>query len=503
MKNAALVVGLFWSGVSALTLANLEHGKLNVTARCVSSEAHHRNDLMESYCGHSIVEGIDKSIDAKGCKAMYTEQVQLALANKMLKDCNSLCLFDFEMPHLAAFRWIPAEQCWLKAESCGEAGEQDALVAHRRSLCEVPKGPCQPVAQLSDKVMSNYCARNELQGAEKFSTAAGCEEFYTHQVRRSLANRMFEDCGSWCLYDFDQPTIMYAWMANRKCWLQTGSPCGPRYAQQSAALRREKFCKDHTLSVNEAGCVPFSSQLSNTLMAHRCGDLKRYSVDISEDARACHFTDTPMVKKALANHMFSQCGAECIYDYDQPHARWYGWSAKSNCYDRSPAGCNQDVLGKSWALERKALACELATTTSTTTSTTSTTTSTTSTETSTTTVTTTTSTSTTSTSTTTSTTTSSVPCRPVHDGTGDLKSLCPGETPRARGCNYSDTAKVRKAFANFMFPYCGATCLFDFDNSSISFNWDPFDHCWRRHLEGPCGPPGERALVRKRRTLFC
>ena len=32
-----------------------------------------------------------------------------------LKDCNSLCLFDFEMPHLAAFRWIPAEQCWLKA----------------------------------------------------------------------------------------------------------------------------------------------------------------------------------------------------------------------------------------------------------------------------------------------------------------------------------------------------------------------------------------------------
>lgn len=458
---------------------------------------------MESYCGHSIVEGIDKSIDAKGCKAMYTEQVQLALANKMFKDCNSLCLFDFEMPHLAAFRWIPAEQCWLKAESCGEAGEQDALVAHRRSLCEVPKGPCQPVAQLSDKVMSNYCARNELQGAEKFSTAAGCEEFYTHQVRRSLANRMFEDCGSWCLYDFDQPTIMYAWMANRKCWLQTGSPCGPRYAQQSAALRREKFCKDHTLSVNEAGCVPFSSQLSNTLMAHRCGDLKRYSVDISEDARACHFTDTPMVKKALANHMFSQCGAECIYDYDQPHARWYGWNAKSNCYDRSPAGCNQNVLGKSWALERKALACELATTTSTTTSTTSTTTSTTSTETSTTTVTTTTSTSTTSTSTTTSTTTSSVPCRPVHDGTGDLKSLCPGETPRARGCNYSDTAKVRKAFANFMFPYCGATCLFDFDNSSISFNWDPFDHCWRRHLEGPCGPPGERALVRKRRTLFC
>jgi hypothetical protein len=26
------------------------------------------------------------------------------------------------------------------------------------SACQVPKGPCQPVAQLSDKVMSNYCA---------------------------------------------------------------------------------------------------------------------------------------------------------------------------------------------------------------------------------------------------------------------------------------------------------------------------------------------------------
>jgi hypothetical protein len=25
-------------------------------------------------------------------------------------------------------------------------------------------------------------ARNELQGAEKFSSAAGCEEFYTHQA---------------------------------------------------------------------------------------------------------------------------------------------------------------------------------------------------------------------------------------------------------------------------------------------------------------------------------
>ena len=159
-----------------------------------------------------------------------------SLACVRFKDCNSRCLFDFEMPHLAAFLWIPAEQCWLKAgwkdppigpwlknfdghqflkafdifddatipppwisslpgesylrsvgfchlmledlwteepsmpnsslkilsskertisptprsptptaqvveilspESCGEAGEQDALVAYRRSLCEV------------------------------------------------------------------------------------------------------------------------------------------------------------------------------------------------------------------------------------------------------------------------------------------------------------------------------------------------------------------------------
>eukprot|EP00438_Fugacium_kawagutii_P024867 Skav221768 [mRNA] locus=scaffold490:399097:418119:- [translate_table: standard] len=278
MKNAACVaVSLLWCGVSALTVAH----NATKTPACAASEAHHRNELMETYCGHTIVRGIDKSIDAKGCKALYTDQVQLALANKMFKSCDSLCLFDFDMPHLAAFRWMHSEQCWLKAETCGEPGEQDALVARRHALCEVAHGPCQPVAhQLTDEVMSSYCS-SDVSGAEKFAAATGCEESYTHQVRRSLANRMFDDCSSWCLFDFDRPKhVWYAWVAKRKCWLKTGSPCGPRYAQQGAVLRRKKFCKDsdHTLSVNQEGCVPFSSQLSNRLMERHCGDLQRYTV---------------------------------------------------------------------------------------------------------------------------------------------------------------------------------------------------------------------------------
>eukprot|EP00913_Durusdinium_trenchii_P009628 g9046.t1 len=69
---------------------------------------------------------------------------------------------------------------------------------------------------------------------------------YTYQVRRSLANLMFEQCSSRCLFDFDNPKVAYAWIEGNSCWLKTDH-CGFRYEQQGALLRKKSFCKETSL----------------------------------------------------------------------------------------------------------------------------------------------------------------------------------------------------------------------------------------------------------------
>eukprot|EP00913_Durusdinium_trenchii_P014933 g14007.t1 len=152
-------ISLLWPGL-ALKLESLESGP-TIAIPCETSYLHHKNELMMSYCGALIVEGIDKSINAKGCEEVHTPQVQMALANKMFTGCASPCIFDFMMPHLAAFQWDKIHFCWKKIERCGATGEQDAVVARKRSVCEAPAGPCLPVyPTLTDELVSKHCARH-------------------------------------------------------------------------------------------------------------------------------------------------------------------------------------------------------------------------------------------------------------------------------------------------------------------------------------------------------
>ncbi|CAK8989655.1 unnamed protein product [Durusdinium trenchii] len=364
---------------------------------------------------------------------------------------------------------------------------------------------------------------------------------YTYQVRRSLANLMFEQCSSRCLFDFDNPKVAYAWIEGNSCWLKTDH-CGFRYEQQGALLRKKSFCKDERIRVNEErgktetasasprvlgfsclvtrslrqscdGCVPFSGKLSNDFMKQQCGDLLHYPVDISEHARACHFTDTPMVKKALANLMFSQCGAQCLFDYDFPHGRWYGWNAQSHCYEKNPAGC-KGTEAQAFAIERKALACKanrrLAGWQGGT----------------------------------------SPPChrlgfgkwidpsagrdlKPAAEAPSeppelafqDLQEDCtpvqpalssalmntycegkPSQLSTARACDGAMTVFLQKALANFMFKSCGeASCVFDFDQpDQIVYQWDSSKGCYEAGGAGnPCFGSVDQALAIKKKSKMC
>ncbi|CAJ1450268.1 unnamed protein product [Effrenium voratum] len=392
-------VGVCWLlGASALKFAAQDPA---IAVPCDAPKMAHSDATMLGYCG-KLSFGDDKSVNAKGCHDSYTGEVQVALANKMFSHCQAWCIFDFTFPWYAAYGWDPQHKCWAKSESCGPARERDAVIAHKNLLCEAPKPACFPVqVQLTDALMSSYCDRSV--GANKFSGARGCDAADTPKIHRALANKMFEHCGAWCLFDYDDPAqVSYGWKPEDQCWFKTSGKCGKAYEQAGAELRKKNACKDMSIKVGEEGCIPYQPQISHDLMTSYCGDLTSYSADISEHARACDFQHTPELKRALANHMFNECGATCVYDFGNPDGFWFGWNKKSHCYDYNSAGCKGSA-GQAKAVERRSLSCSLTTTTSTTTSTSTTTTST---ETTTTTTGTTTSTSTSTTTTFTETTTS-------------------------------------------------------------------------------------------------
>eukprot|EP00913_Durusdinium_trenchii_P021007 g19740.t1 len=214
-----------------------------------------------------------------------------------------------------------------------------------------------------------------------------------------------------------------------------------------------------------------------------------------------------MVKKALANLMFSQCGAQCLFDYDFPHGRWYGWNAQSHCYEKNPAGC-KGTEAQAFAIERKALACKanhrprwagapwI----------------------------------------------SAMKCRTPHllsfillshasalkfgngvssNGTEDctpvqpalssalMNTYCegkPSQLSTARACDGAMTVFLQKALANFMFKSCGeASCVFDFDQpDQIVYQWDSSKGCYEAGGAGnPCFGSVDQALAIKKKSKMC
>lgn len=101
---------------------------------CIPVQSLLSDTLMSSYCESTTV---DHSPHAKTCDSAQSNEVHMALANKMFSSCSSTCLFSFDNPSQVAFTWNIAGMCWKKTDSCGTAAERAAAVTRKSKFCKV------------------------------------------------------------------------------------------------------------------------------------------------------------------------------------------------------------------------------------------------------------------------------------------------------------------------------------------------------------------------------
>mmetsp|Transcript_32736 Transcript_32736/g.78269 ORF Transcript_32736/g.78269 Transcript_32736/m.78269 type:complete len:763 (-) Transcript_32736:24-2312(-) len=315
-----------------------------------------------------------------------------------------------------------------------------------------------PVSGFSIEIMEGICGDLSKYGRLEYADAVSCEPATTPFVQRALANKMFSHCGAWCIYDYYQPDkISYHWDATRKCFSQTGL-CLEKYKNEmeKAVAKKQLICTE------EEPCVPVVPSLTNSVSLRYCNSLSTNKEDRSQDARGCHESYTPYVRRALANNLFSHCGAFCLYDFDQPDKVSYSYDTTRKCWHRG-SGC-QDNPEQKLAIAKKAKTCKADL------------------------------------------------CIPLQTSHSDQATLtyCEGlkvngadRSGSAKACNSANTAKVHKALANKMYNHCGAWCLYDFERpEKVSYHWKPSESCWD---EGDnCDQhPIERASAVARKNKLC
>ncbi|CAE7550031.1 unnamed protein product [Symbiodinium natans] len=208
---------------------------------------------------------------------------------------------------------------------------------------------------------------------------------------------------------------------------------------------------------SQADCTPVQSELTKDVTLSYCKSLIVNKVNRGPDAKACFDTDTPHVRKALANFMFNHCGAWYLYDFRDPSSLCWSWTTKGDCFQRSTACKTHKEQGL--VAKRHKKLCK-------------------------------------------------AKCLPAQPSLTEkvTRSYCPelvvnnaNYGPEAVACKDKDTALVRKAIANKMFHHCGAHYLYDFDNpAGTCYAWS--GTCWKQ--EARCmGHIEQRRMIARKANL--
>jgi len=197
---------------------------------------------MQHYCGDLSSFDTDLTEEAVSCESATTPFVRQSLANFMFNHCGSRCLYDFQKPSEISYLWDAHKKCYQQNSHCGGHVMEDLVVHRKKTLCEADL--CTPfISELTDSVAARYCTKRE--NPEYYSAAVGCEDSYTPNVKKSLANNLFHHCGAWCVFDYDEPgKVSYHWKKDKRCY-ERGDHCN-QYAEEraSAMKKKENVCKE-------------------------------------------------------------------------------------------------------------------------------------------------------------------------------------------------------------------------------------------------------------------
>jgi len=169
------------------------------------------------------------------------------------------------------------------------------------------------------EIAEQLCSVGQMGHTNKGVDAVVCSEYNQYYQRRlnySLANRAYQSCSAWCVYDshpegYGDASEAFIWR-ERGCWEPTRTGLCIHGNTQERELMAEyvgsTLCKP---------CIPF-----NTWSEDRAKEIcpSTVSADKSYGAEVCDDPNSSMkqdnLDKSLANRFFAHCTSYCVYDYD-------------------------------------------------------------------------------------------------------------------------------------------------------------------------------------------
>jgi len=183
---------------------------------------------------------------AEPCAGFEAREADLlkSLAMKMFKSCSSWCVYDFNSNAVEAWKWNNGDKCWDPTTwgSCHWNYEEnrentewlDAMDALKVTCTYEPTlapTSCIPYYTWDADRAVEVCSSNDFIADKSFGiqvcTDAGSAQKQT-KLEKSLANRFFDKCDSWCVYDYD--TLVdnvragsnnhggFIWRNTDRCW---------------------------------------------------------------------------------------------------------------------------------------------------------------------------------------------------------------------------------------------------------------------------------------------
>jgi len=333
-----------------------------VTNPCTERELDWDQAIAEAACPVSKMGYTNKTAAAVVCEGYEDYQYRLdhSLANRMFVSCSSWCVYDLYKRAYEAFQWKNDYNCWRPVTKyfCiqGIYWERefmtdwvDTQLCPSETLEPTYQPTCTPQEEFTEDLMDEYCTVestgstfkhydgfiNELGEAEDRAPIA-CSELDgdesgpqdTLDLKKSLANRLFADCSSWCVYDWYSGGMQaWKWSNSQTCWVRmTWGSCFYDYnAKTELSLWHEMQEKvDNTCTyaptLSPTSCLPryvWTEERANEVCSpgsYGTTDRSFLGAVVCSESGSSDKQD--QLELTLANEFYISCDSHCLYDYE-------------------------------------------------------------------------------------------------------------------------------------------------------------------------------------------
>jgi len=189
-------------------------------------------------------------------------------------------------------------------------------------------------------------------------------------LMKSLANRMYQDCTSWCVYSWNRihlETYGWKWSQEEKCWNPgTFNDCFWNYGTENwqevyldYKSAREVTCT-RAPTTSPTGCYPTDYEWNQARSEELCEFQDMGATDKTLSATLCanSVQYQALFEQNIALAMFPKCNSLCIYDYNRmiiglandpiyaPNGQ-FRWHGTDECWEHGANGyqtCVGDVF---------------------------------------------------------------------------------------------------------------------------------------------------------------